>query len=161
MSATENLYSQDVDYDKMTVDELVQRLEAMEKNNEQIKRENQLFESYILRKQKEDKATPEEMNQKYRSLKAKYGEKALMLTPEKKYDIASLELSTLKANIDEGRTKSETLLERKSVAIQKILAIHVCTQETRRAQQTTRSCTRPQYMTQVLGFCQMYDHTTN
>lgn len=40
MSATENLYSQDVDYDKMTVDELVQRLEAMEKNNEQIKREN-------------------------------------------------------------------------------------------------------------------------
>ena len=52
------------------------------------------------------------MNQKYRSLKAKYGEKALMLTPEKKYDIASLELSTLKANIDEGRTKSETLLER-------------------------------------------------
>ena len=40
MSATENLYSPDVDYDKMTVDELVQRLEAMEKNNEQIKREN-------------------------------------------------------------------------------------------------------------------------
>ena len=52
------------------------------------------------------------MNQKYRSLKAKFGERALMLTPEKKYDIASLELTTLKANIDEGRTKSETLLER-------------------------------------------------
>ena len=35
-----------------------------------------------------------------------------MLTAERKYDIASLELTTLKANIDEGRTKSETLLER-------------------------------------------------
>merc|ERR1711990_307543 len=35
-----------------------------------------------------------------------------MLTPERKYEIASLELTTLKANIDEGRTKSETLLER-------------------------------------------------
>ena len=48
------------------MDELVQRLEAMEKNNEQIKRENQLFESYILRKQKEDKTSQEDVNQKYR-----------------------------------------------------------------------------------------------
>jgi len=44
------LYSPDVDLESLSVDELVQRLEAMEKNNEQIKRENQLFESYILRK---------------------------------------------------------------------------------------------------------------
>lgn len=87
-------------------------LEAREKNNEQVKRENQLFESYILRKQKEDKSSPEETNAKYRTLKNKFGEKALVLTPERKYDIASLELTTLKANIDEGRTKSETLLER-------------------------------------------------
>ena len=34
----------------LSVDELVQKLEAMEKNNEQIKRENQLFESYLLRR---------------------------------------------------------------------------------------------------------------
>ena len=38
--ATADLYSQEVDYEKLSVDELVQRLEAMEKNNEQIKREN-------------------------------------------------------------------------------------------------------------------------
>ena len=37
----------------MSVDELVGRLEAMEKNNEQIKRENQLFESHLLRKSKD------------------------------------------------------------------------------------------------------------
>ena len=45
-----DLYSPEVDLESLSVDELVQRLEAMEKNNEQIKRENQLFESYILRK---------------------------------------------------------------------------------------------------------------
>lgn len=36
----------------------------------------------------------------------------MVLSAERKYDIASQELSTLKLNIDEGRTKSETLLER-------------------------------------------------
>jgi hypothetical protein len=34
------------------------------------------------------------------------------LTPDQKYEIASAELETLKANIEEGRDKSETLLER-------------------------------------------------
>jgi uncharacterized protein YdaT len=53
-SATADIYSQDVDYDKLEVDELVARLEAMEKYNEQVKRENQLFESYIIRKRKDE-----------------------------------------------------------------------------------------------------------
>ncbi len=47
-----------------------------------------------------------------REIKKRYGDRPLVLTPERKYDIASLELTALKANIDEGRTKSETLLER-------------------------------------------------
>ena len=34
MATTDNLYSAEVDLEKMNVDELVQRLEAMEKNNE-------------------------------------------------------------------------------------------------------------------------------
>ena len=83
----------------------------MEKNNEQIKRENQLFESYILRRQKEDRKTEEEMAQRYKQIKSKYGDK-MQLSAERKYEIASAELQTLKHNIDEGRTKSETLLER-------------------------------------------------
>ena len=83
----------------------------MEKNNEQIKRENQLFESYILRRQKEDRKSEEELNAKYKLFKSKYGDK-MMLSAERKYEIASQELTTLKLNIDEGRTKSETLLER-------------------------------------------------
>lgn len=47
---------------------MVQRLEAMEKNNEQIKRENQLFESYLLRKSKEGKNTEEEMQAKLKTI---------------------------------------------------------------------------------------------
>lgn len=60
------MYSTDVDLEQLTVEQLVQRLEAMEKNNEQIKRENQLFESYLLRKSKEDRRTEEEIAQRMR-----------------------------------------------------------------------------------------------
>lgn len=70
-----DLYSPDVDLESLSVDELVQRLEAMEKNNEQIKRENQLFESYILRRQKEDRKSEEEMAQRYKNIKQKMGDK--------------------------------------------------------------------------------------
>jgi hypothetical protein len=52
----------------------------------------------------------EETALRWKELRAKGG--ALILTPEMKYDIASTELETLKANIEEGREKSETLLER-------------------------------------------------
>ena len=82
----------------------------MEKNNEQIKRENQLFESYILRRQKEDRKSEDETAQRYKTLKSKMDK--MQLSAERKYEIASAELTTLKLNIDEGRTKSETLLER-------------------------------------------------
>ena len=54
----------------------------------------------------------EETAKRWRELKQKGGDKALILTPEMKYEIASQELETLKANIEEGRDKSETLLER-------------------------------------------------
>jgi len=104
------LYS-DIDLEALSVDELVQRLEAMEKNNEQIKRENQLFESYILRSQKEERKGDEDMQQRIKNIGKKMGDKPL-LSAERKYDIASAELTTLKHNIEEGRTKSETLLER-------------------------------------------------
>ena len=62
--ATADLYNENVNLEALSVEVLVQRLEAMEKNNEQIKRENQLFESYMLRKQKEDRRSDEETQQK-------------------------------------------------------------------------------------------------
>ena len=106
-----DLYNPEANLETMTVDELVQRLDAMEKNNEQIRRENQLFETYILRRQKENRPSEDQMAQTYRTLKNK-PDFSFTLSAERKYDIASSELHTLKTNIDEGRTKSETLLER-------------------------------------------------
>jgi hypothetical protein len=44
----------------LKLEELSQKLEAIEKDNEQIRRENQLFESYILRKTKDDKRFDDE-----------------------------------------------------------------------------------------------------
>jgi hypothetical protein len=60
--ASAELYSENVNLESFPVEVLVQRLEAMEKNNEQIKRENQLFESYLLRKQKLDRRSDEQAN---------------------------------------------------------------------------------------------------
>ena len=110
--ATADLYSREIDLTTLTVEQLVQRLEAMEKNNEQIKRENQLFESYLLRKSKEDKRTDDEIAARLRQFKQRQGDAKLRLSAEQKYEIAAQELSTLKDNITEGRDKSETLLER-------------------------------------------------
>lgn len=98
----------------MKLEDLSQKLEAIEKDNEQIRRENQLFESYILRKTKDDKRLDDDYdqsNQKKGRNKNK-PDKVLRLTAEQKYEIANAELETLKANIEEGREKSETLLER-------------------------------------------------
>lgn len=107
MYSSENL-------EDLKLEELSQKLEAIEKDNEQIRRENQLFESYILRKTKDDKRFDDDYdqsNQKNKRNKNKQ-DKILRLTAEQKYEIANAELETLKANIEEGREKSETLLER-------------------------------------------------
>ena len=107
MSAGENL-------EDMKLEELSQKLEAIEKDNEQIRRENQLFESYILRKTKDDKRLDDDYDQDKSKGKRKKNaaDKILRLTAEQKYEIANAELETLKSNIEEGREKSETLLER-------------------------------------------------
>ena len=49
------MYHPGENLEDMKLEELSQKLEAIEKDNEQIRRENQLFESYILRKTKDDK----------------------------------------------------------------------------------------------------------
>jgi hypothetical protein len=100
--------------DGMTLEELSQKLEGLEKDNEQLRRENQLFESYIKRKQHEMEQKQEDFSN-YDTKKGKGKGKAREvwdLTPDQKYDIANQELETLKSNIEEGREKSEELLER-------------------------------------------------
>ena len=48
----------------LKLEELSQKLEAIEKDNEQIRRENQLFESYILRKTKDDKRLDDDYDER-------------------------------------------------------------------------------------------------
>lgn len=108
MLAGENL-------EDLKLEELSSRLEAIEKDNEQIKRENQLFQSYILRRTKDERKfeeEPDEMQRKGTKKKQKQTDRPMKLTAELKYEIANKELETLKSNIEEGRDKSETLLER-------------------------------------------------
>ena len=103
------------DFESMKLEQLSQRLEAIEKDNEQIKRENQLFQSYILRRTKDERKfeeEPDDIARKTTKKKNKQIDRVLKLTAEHKYEIANKELETLKMNIEEGREKSETLLER-------------------------------------------------
>ena len=108
------MYNQSDNLEDMKLEELSQKLEAIEKDNEQIRRENQLFESYILRKTKDDKRLEDGFtsNQGGGKNKNRGADKVYRLTAEQKYEIANTELETLKQNIEEGREKSETLLER-------------------------------------------------
>ena len=98
---------------ELSLEELSQKQEGLEKDNEQLRRENQLFESYIKRKH-------QEMGQEGESIKEIAGQRdrkhhqreSYDLTSDQKYEVANQELETLKTNIEEGREKSEELLER-------------------------------------------------
>jgi hypothetical protein len=73
-----------------------------------------LFQSYILRRTKADHKEIDEAEDpsKKKGAKRKQHDQPKKLNPEQKYEIANKELETLKFNIEEGREKSETLLER-------------------------------------------------
>ena len=81
---------------------------------EQIRRENFLFESYLMRLEKEhrrdDKADDEDKKKSSKPKKS-FDKRALMLTPEEKYEIAQYEADALKENIEKGRVKSDAILE--------------------------------------------------
>ncbi|KAM3131638.1 hypothetical protein pb186bvf_016302 [Paramecium bursaria] len=95
------------------IETLSQKLEGLYKEMEQIRRENLLFESYILRnskdQQREDDA--EDKKQKNKKKEKQLDKKALTLTNEEKYEIAQFESDTLKKNIEDGRIKSDQILE--------------------------------------------------
>ena len=70
----------------LKLEELSQRLEAIEKDNEQIKRENQLFQSYILRRTKDERKFEEEPDELQRKTTKKNrkaaADRVLKLTAE-------------------------------------------------------------------------------
>ena len=102
--------------DELSLEDLSQRLEGLEKDNEQLRRENQLFESYIKRKENEMEQrgddTRDAGNRRGGGRRQQQKRDNWDLNPDQKYDIANQELETLKSNIEEGREKSEELLER-------------------------------------------------
>ena len=79
---------------------------------EQIRRENLLFESYLIRHSK-DLPKEEENDDKKGKGKGKKDKNVekKTLSNEEKYDIANFECEALKKNIDDGRIKSDSILE--------------------------------------------------
>lgn len=67
-----------------------------------------MFEAHLLRKSRDEKRHDEEGGKGKRNKENRTN----TMSPEHKYKIATEELDTLKQNIQEGRDKSETLLER-------------------------------------------------
>ncbi|OMJ83189.1 hypothetical protein SteCoe_15971 [Stentor coeruleus] len=104
-------------YEELNVEGLGQKLEEIQKDNETIRRENSLYESYINRNQKhepienEDEAKEAEKRQKTRKRGQQQVQEVKTLSLQEKHDIATAELEELKKSIQEGQKKSEELLE--------------------------------------------------
>ena len=79
---------------------------------EHIKRENLLFESYLLRNQANQTLKEDEQEGGRNKKKKKENNlKGAKLGPEEKYEIANLESEALKKNIEDGRIRSDSILE--------------------------------------------------
>jgi hypothetical protein len=80
---------------------------------EHIKRENLLFESYLIRNSANFnmKEEEQEAGKKGGKGKKKNELKGLKLSPDEKYEIANLESEALKKNIEDGRIRSDSILE--------------------------------------------------
>ncbi|KRX10072.1 hypothetical protein PPERSA_08475 [Pseudocohnilembus persalinus] len=93
------------------IEKLSQKLELLYKDMEQIRRENLLFESYLIRNEKDQPKVEEQEEKKGKKSKNKQGQEKLELTKAEKYEIAQFESDALKKNIDDGRVKSDAILE--------------------------------------------------
>ena len=97
--------------------ELNQKLEEIGKDNETIRRENKLYESFITRNIKhepvemEDESKEAEKKARTRKRDKQTVQEVKTLSLQEKYDIATSELDELKKNIQDGQKQSEELLE--------------------------------------------------
>jgi hypothetical protein len=104
------------DYEDMGIEELSQMLENLEKDNDQLRQENQLFESYLHRNQSDDRGEEEEKEEEVKRPRRanpnpnKQKQEKRLLTAEEKYEIATAELEALRKNIHDGEKQSEDLL---------------------------------------------------
>lgn len=104
-------------YAGLSIEELDQKLEEIGKDNEIIKRENKLYESFISRNiqhepvEMEDESKEAEKKARTRKKDKQQVQEVKILSLQEKYDIATSELDELKKSILEGQKKSEELLE--------------------------------------------------
>ena len=89
---------------------------------EQIRRENLLFESYLIRHSKDLPKEEEQDDKKGKGKGKKVNKVDNKLSNEEKYDIANFECEALKKNIDDGRIKSDLILE--TLRVSKKIKIH-------------------------------------
>ncbi|KAL4510546.1 hypothetical protein ABPG72_004700 [Tetrahymena utriculariae] len=104
----------DEEQELITVEELSQKLELLYKDMEQIRRENLLFEAYLARNRKEiakEDEVSEDKKGKGKKKDKNVDKKSLLLTNEEKFEIAQQEQDALKKQIDDGRIKSDQILE--------------------------------------------------
>jgi len=78
---------------------------------EHFRRENLLFESYIIRNTKDLGKEDEIDDKKVTKKKKDKNQEKKLLSNEEKYEIANYEAEILKKNIEEGRIKSDAILE--------------------------------------------------
>ena len=104
-------------YENQSIDELNQKLEEVGKDNETVRRENKLYESFITRNIKhepveiEDESKETEKKARTRKRDKQQVQEVKTLSLQEKYDIATSELDELKKNIQDGQKQSEELLE--------------------------------------------------
>jgi len=95
-----------------TNEEFMVELNDKEREKEQIKRENQLFESHIMRESDgiiEDNIMGAEIKKKDK--RKDKDKKSYTLTADDKHMIANQELQSLKKDIEEGRDKSDRITD--------------------------------------------------
>ena len=76
-----------------------------------------LFEAYIWRTNPDALKEDDEQDRKVRGKNKKDKLEKKQLTPQEKFEIATFESEALKKNIDEGRIRSDTILETLRVII--------------------------------------------
>jgi len=83
-----------MDLKEMTLDDLSQRLESLEKDNEQLRRENQLFDSYLKRRRYEEDSNQDalENDPDYLRRRDDLLRSDKKLSADQKFDIADKEL---------------------------------------------------------------------
>lgn len=97
------------DQEQILIEKQSDELEKLYKDLEHYRRENLQFETYLLRKDQGE--VREDYHEEKRGKSKKKGLQRTKLTSDEKFEIANVESEALKKSIEEGKVKSDTMLE--------------------------------------------------